>query len=104
MIRICGASDDLVEIEGDVSGELGSWNKSTTLIVGTKEAGLRVILRYAATKKSPGVRRVAVEPIDEGIPMPWPVSVTLAPRGYSPMLTIDAPVGTPVTWRGKPVR
>jgi hypothetical protein len=103
MIRIYGASDDLVEIEGDVQDEV---SPGKMIKIGTDEKGMYVTFRYAANKKSGGVWRGTVEQIEEGIPM-FPMTVGLAeasgfpdPRSYSVLFTIDCPPGTPV-WVGK---
>ena len=102
MIRIYGVSDDLVEIEGDVEEEIGCYDKAVTLEVGGAKGGLRVVAEYAPRHASSdvGVWRLGVEPIDEDVPIPWPVRVELAERGYSPVINIDCPPGTPVQRKG----
>lgn len=106
MIYIYGASDDLVEVEGDVHDELAP---GRMIQVGTVERGVRVTMKYAASKKSGAVWRAAIEQIEEGVPM-FPVTVVEAdpsgfsnPRSYSVKVCIDCPRGTTVTCGGKTV-
>lgn len=101
MITIYGTSDDLVEIEGDVNGEVGP---NRTITIGDEKQGLRIKFQYAVGPKSGAVWRGSIEQIDEGIPI-FPVTVgehVAAWRGpeersYSVKFTIDCPPGTPVT-------
>lgn len=99
MITIYGASDDLVEIEGDVSDEV---SPGRMILVGDGKRGMYVVFKYAANKKSGAVWRGSVEQVDEGVPM-FPMTVDLAdpsghpdPRSYSVKFVIDCPPGTPV--------
>lgn len=96
MLRIYGASDDLVEIEGDVSEELGARDRQRTITIGDDKGGLRVIAKYAPGSRA--VWRLSVEPIDEEVPIPWPVHVELAEPGYSCAVVVDCPPGTPVAF------
>lgn len=96
-IQIYGASDDLVEIEGDVRDEIAP---GRAIMVGGHERGVRVVMKYAVGKV--GVWRGCVEQIDEGVPM-FPVTVVEAdpggkpdPKSYSVKVCIDCPPGTPV--------
>lgn len=96
-IRIYGVSDDLTVIDGDVHEEGGA---TSTVTVGTVTGGVVVGMRY----KGPApVWSATVRQIDEGVPIPWPVTISCAPasglpdpRSYSAMVTIDCPPGTPV--------
>jgi len=101
MLRIYGASDDLVEIEGIVSDELGAYERARTITVGDTSGGVVVRVEYAVANRA-GVWSVAFEPIDEDVPIPWPISVKLNAirdgRGYSTEASIDCPAGTPVSW------
>jgi hypothetical protein len=98
MLRIYGASDDLVELDGIVYDELGAYNSHRVITVGDDKGGLRVIAEYAPKhiKTGAGVWRLSVEPIEEDVPCPWPVRVEV--KGYSTHIVIDCPEGTPVTW------
>lgn len=106
MLRIYGASDDLVEIEGHFEEEIDCYDSAVVITVGWPEAspgenarGLRVYIRYAPDWAKTGVWPVAVAPLDDDAEIPWPVSVTLGGRGYSSELTIDCPDDVPVSWK-----
>lgn len=94
MIKVYGASDDLVEIEGDVRDEIGSTGGGQ-VIIGDEAGGIRIVAKYAVAKGI-GVWRLGVEPIDEDVPVPWPVRVEQTERGYSLAVIVDCPPGTPV--------
>lgn len=97
MIDIYGASDDLVEIDGDVWDEV---SPGTTITIGNSQRGVIVRMRYCQN----GTWRASVAMIDEGVPM-FPVSVIEAapggypnPRSYSVMVRVDCPEGTLVRY------
>lgn len=93
MIRIYGASDDLIEIEGDVDEEIyADDGDRAVLLIGELQAGLVVTVRYAANDE--GVWQVAAEPVAEDVPCPWPVRLEF--KGYTAVLVVDAPRGTRV--------
>jgi hypothetical protein len=96
MIHIYGASDDLLEVEGNNPGcdEYGCPERGIAITIGDETGGLRVFARYAVGPR--GVWRLAVEPIDEGVPIPWPVRVEMAESGYSCAVVVDCPVTVPV--------
>ena len=111
MIRIYGASDDLVEIEGHPDGEeVGCYDKDVVVIIGTMTAGLVVRMSYdgATVPESAGLGEVGfgcwsarVVQVAEDAPVPWPVTITTAGSssgavGYSVCVNIDAPAGTPL--------
>jgi hypothetical protein len=93
-LRIYGASDDLVEIEGDVQEEIGCYDTQVTLEIGGLDGGIRVIADYGVDKAA--VWRLALEPVDEDVPVPWPVRTELGGRGYSLVIIVDCPPGTPI--------
>lgn len=93
MIRIYGASDDLVEIEGDIREELGSYDRETVILIGREDAGVVVRVEYGHGNRA-GVWGVAFEPVDEDVPIPWPVCVEMGGRGYSAVAVVDCPPGT----------
>lgn len=108
MIRIYGASDDLVEFDGVTKPEeIDCHGQDVHLVIGQAEAkeganasGLRVWLHYTDL----GVWAATVLQIEEGVPIPWPVHVVHAMRGaseigYSVVVEIDAPKDTPVSWQ-----
>ena len=99
-LKIYGHSDDLVEIDGDVRDEVDCYDKGVNLVVGRAEAiegknaeGLRVGMRYGKG----GCWEARISPIDEDVPCPWPVSVTV--ERYTAVVTIDCPPGTPIAWK-----
>lgn len=91
-IRIYGASDDLLEIDGDVQEELACFDKEAVVTIQDgnqpRAPGVRVIGQYAPGKVGAAVWRLGVEPIDEDIPIPWPVSIGMK-DGYSPIVTVE---------------
>mgnify|MGYP000980233642 CR=1 FL=1 len=90
MIKIYGASDDLVEIEaGDKSDEIGCYDNPAIIeITDIIGQGARFIVEYGAGDKP--VWRIGVEPLHEDIPIPWQIEMKLAPRGYSTLAVISA--------------
>ena len=110
MVRIWGASDDLVELEGirldgkrshvlgGSTDEIGCFNCSIRILIGDAKGGCVVTMRY-------GVRDTAcwgarLDPIDEDVPCPWGVRIKFneipLTRGYSTIVEVDAPNGTPI--------
>lgn len=93
-MRIYGASDDLVEIEGvDGGDEIGCYEQD--VVVTVEEPGgpgaVRVTMSYVAG----GVWAATISQIDEDAPIPWPVIVTS--RRYSTVVDIACPSDVP--WR-----
>lgn len=106
MLKIYGASDDLVEIEGSIEDEINCYDASVEFTVGYPEPapgrniqGVKIIMRYAPKWANAGVWTAEIFPIDEDIDIPWPVSITLSERGYSAQVLVDCPIDTPVKWR-----
>ena len=104
MIAVYGASDDIVCIEGDVNDEA---TPGRMIEIGDGQRGVRVTMKYAASKKSGAVWRAAIEQVEEGVPM-FPVTVVEAdprghpdPQSYSVKVVVDCPPGTRVTCGGK---
>jgi hypothetical protein len=96
-LRIYGASDDLIEIEGDVREEIGSYDKDCTIQIGDKTGGLLVTMSYG--KRGTACWSAEISLIDEGIPIPWPVTVCLGEScEYSAQVDIYCPADTPVKW------
>lgn len=100
MIRIYGASDDLVEVEADGpdrGDEYDAGAGGVCLLVGTEDAGVRVHMIYGAR----GTWKATIDLVDDQKPIPWPVRVENAPVNgtnegpYSVMACIDCPIGTP---------
>lgn len=100
MLRIYGASDDLVELEGIVDQELGCYGVAK-IRVGTDEGGVDVLMAYAPFRGGGGTWAAMLAPLDEGVPIPWPVAIKHRERRgeveYSVVVEIDCPTGTPVS-------
>jgi hypothetical protein len=122
-MKIYGASDDLVEFEGcslerdedkdgpyiglvmEADDEIDCYDKKLSIEIGQVEAkegqnahGVRVVMVYASKDHDAGVWEARISPLDEDVGCPWPVRVAFGPpsRGYSAVVEIDAPVGTPI--------
>lgn len=98
MIEIYGSSDDIVCHNGNGEwDEIGCYDEDVLLRIGDKKGGLYVEMSYG---KGQGATWTAkVEQIDEGVPIPWDVSISHNMRGeevgYSVRMKIDCPEGTP---------
>lgn len=125
MIRIYGASDDLVEIEGITGGNAGDDHleldaNNAVIILGDKvTGGVLIGVRYSDPTLAPdreegaGCWAVQVSPLENGVPIPWPVTIrhrvkpghvgTERRAGtpdrvlYTAVAEIDAPADTPKT-------
>lgn len=71
VIKIYGHSDDCLEIGGDADEEFGAINKRVEILIGDKTAGVVVGGRYGDA----GVWEFDVRQVDEGVPVPWPISI-----------------------------
>ena len=105
MIRIYGASDDLVEIDGHVREEINCYSKAVRIEVGDPTdpttGGCIVWATYAPQEvfvAPGGTWLLAVTLFDEDVPLPWPVRLEVKECRYSPTLVIGCPTGTPVRW------
>lgn len=96
-IRIYGASDDLVEVEGATREEFSAYGDDRWLGVLASPSGEQLLLTAEYTGR--GTWAIGVAPVDEDIPMPsWPISVGQAMENrYSAMLTITVPDGVTLT-------
>lgn len=119
MIRIYGTSDDLVEISGITGGNSGDHHlelnaNNAVIILGDKvTGGVLIGIRYSDPMLAPdcdegaGCWAVQVSPLDEGVPIPWPVTIRHRVKQgydgesdrvlYSAVAEIDAPADTPKT-------
>ena len=116
MLRVYGASDDLIEIDGaDLdwnddnsvltgstghdSEELGTSESGGMGIVevGTQETGgCRIRAMYTVGLPfNPGVWALSVEQLEEETPLMWPVRV-VEQHQYSVAVVVDCPDGVPV--------
>jgi hypothetical protein len=113
MLWIYGASDDLCELvgldstdtrygDGRWGYELGCFERDVHVTIGGEGGGVHVILRYGAGNRA-GVWGAEIAQLEEGIPIPWPVTIRhqeIRPGriGYSVAVEIDCPAGIPVGW------
>lgn len=96
-IRIYGASDDLIEVEGDgITDEFNSYEKGHAMWRGDLRAPDGDVLRAHAVFSDDGCWSIALGQAYEATPLPtWPVTIARHPQmSYSTMVEIDAPQGT----------
>ena len=116
MIKICGRSDDHVNVyemedgkerRAGVGGQVD--DEDVLLRVGTAEVGLYVRVRYAEFLPQGGqvgCWSAAILQLDEDVPIPWGVRIRADSEvnnigrsgavGFGAVVLIDAPLGTPV--------
>lgn len=100
MITIYGAGDDLVEVDGcegaDEFTATGASEWRGDLVAPGGSDQLRIYAEYDAAHN--GCWLIAVTQTDEDVPLPdWPITIGTHDRGYSTLLSIDAPPGTRLT-------
>lgn len=94
-LEIWGASDDLVELRGGIDDEVDCWDRTVSFSVGDPlSGGVVVEMDYGAG----GVWAATLRQFDEDVPIPWPVAISVAERGYSVLVRIECPPNTPVAW------
>jgi hypothetical protein len=96
-IRIYGASDDLIEVEGDgITDEFNTYEKGYAMWRGDLRAPNGEVMRAHAVLSNDGCWSIALGQAYEADPFPtWPVTVTRHPNmSYSTMVEIEAPDGT----------
>lgn len=103
MLKISGYSDDVVSLDGIVNDEVGAYERAVQFTLAGDGGGLFVRMQYAPKFHPGGVWVATVAPLDEDIPIPWPVSITLSEQRYSPVVEIGCPKGTVVTWTKRKV-
>lgn len=113
MLTIRGHSDDIVcanvsvksvcsECGGKIDGpdegfvveeedEIGAYNQDLIFYVGDASGAVAIVYGYSAM----GCWFATVSLVDEDIQIPWPVSIKS--EGYSIVVMVDCPVGTPVS-------
>lgn len=83
-----GASDDLLEMEGDIQDEFEAYNGTTVKLTAT-DGEMLVTAHYGGHAP---VWSIGVAPADEDRPIPaWPMQYRLAENGYSTALIIQCP-------------
>jgi hypothetical protein len=98
MLKIYGASDDLVELERLTSfgqwssvDEVGGYEEIVQVTIGRDDGGLIVEMHYGEL----GVWSAKVSQIGEDVPIPWNVSIeTQDDVGYSVAVLVDCPDDT----------
>jgi hypothetical protein len=96
-IRIYGASDDLIEVEGcDGADEFNSYEKGYAMWRGDLRAPNGEVMRAHAVLSNDGCWSIALGQANEVDPFPeWPVKIRQATHcDYSTMVEVDAPDGT----------
>ena len=106
MVRIYGASDDLVEIEG-LTGmrspcqrdaeELDDYDRVRVFMIGDEPNTLRVEVGY--TPRGWEFSLSQPDNDDDNAALPFPVRIAQA-TGYSLAVVVDCPPGTIITWDG----
>lgn len=87
-LRFYGASDDIFECEGAIREEIDCFNKPGIYHLKSADGEMQVVGYYLDS----GLWSVGISQIAEDVPLPaWPVQYQVHERGYSPMLTIQAP-------------
>jgi hypothetical protein len=85
-ITIYGASDDLIEIEGEAAGcdeyPADDADSGSFVLIGTDDRQLRVRVSYGHN----GVWVIALSPVDEDVPA---LTAVVSGSGYSARATID---------------
>jgi hypothetical protein len=97
-VRISGHSDDIVSLEAYVSDEVSGdavrvkigWSEAAP---GRDAAGVMVTMIYGGND-SGAVWAATVEQFEDGVPVPWPVTITF--RTYTPVVLVGCPEGTPI--------
>jgi hypothetical protein len=91
-VKIYGASDDLVELEGGPDGddEIDALDRDVRITIGSDaHGGIVVVMSYAPGDVEDGVWQARLSPIAEDVACPWPVRVEC--KGYSAVVEIDCP-------------
>lgn len=92
-----GASDDLLELDGDMQGEFDAYT-GKAVKVSSIDGEMLVVAIYAPSSVHASVWSIGIAPADEGQPIPeWPMQYGIAVNGYSPALTIICPDDIVVT-------
>lgn len=96
-IRIYGASNDLIEVEGcEGADEFNTYEKGFAMWWGDLRAPNGEVMRAHAVLSNNGCWSIALGQVDEGTPFPeWPVTIRQhTSLDYSAMVEIEAPEGT----------
>lgn len=84
-----GASDDLLELDGDMSDEFEAYNGAAVKL-NSLCGEMLITAIYAPRCIRAPVWSIGIAPVDEDVPIPdWPI--TMGASGYSAILTIECP-------------
>ena len=96
MLNIYGASDDLVEVEGPMPA-CNEHGEPCTIVVGNIEKTRLVVhVSYGNNGWQMTTHLDGKEFEDDAAVLPWPITLGVSDRGYSPELRIDCPDDTHV--------
>ncbi len=92
-ITITGASDDVVCVSGHVAEEYDAVTDAVTLdIRDDAGAGMWVRMEYGEMDDHEGGWSAHVGLLGDGVPIPWPVTITHHPqRSYAVQVHVDCP-------------
>lgn len=91
MIKICGQSDDIIDIEGQISSEL---SEGQSVFIGAEnDACLKIVGNFTDS----GWEFTVSQPFstNDTANLPWPVRIEQG-HGYSLAIVVDCPNDTPV--------
>jgi len=93
--RFYGASDDLFEMEGHESEEIGCYETGAAYQLNSKDGELVIFAQYCPKpiKGATWVIGVTMPEEDDDIP-DWPMRFETHERKYSPVLIVEAPDDT----------
>ena len=92
-LKIYGASDDLAEFRGHADGEVGCYDSTVSVLIGSGDTALGVFIRHSGSLGWV-VGTCMPNFVDED---KWaPPAATLTTHRYSPMLTVELAEGCPV--------
>lgn len=107
--NIYGASDDLVEFEGDVCGEVGCYDRGVEVVIGAPGAQAFVTLWYARKGTDGAVWEAAIRQGESGVGLPASFVIRRCDNarpgevGYSVVVEVEAPNAVPVACRTVPL-
>lgn len=96
MLKIYGASDDLVEVDGPMPA-CDEYGDGVTVVVGEHDkTRLVVFVDFTQDGWKFSIHLDGAELDDDSAVLPWPINLTVSDQGYSPELQIDCPDDTRV--------
>jgi hypothetical protein len=86
----CEIEEPTQAVVGGREDEFGCYEQIVSFTIGGDDGGIIVEMSY----ENPGVWAGKAKQLSEDTPIPWPVTVTH--EGYSVVVNVDCPDGTPV--------